>query len=176
MASSNKGNYSGSGVLIVDTNRSSVLLVYDYTQNYNCCGGFLKYDIDDPQRLEKTAKEELHEETRTLFSCDLDYLTSCPYIDLEFHDEIFRCYIYKTACENDICTRFENFNLTELPDNDEYRETTSIKLFPLKQFRGKKSWANIDKTSIAQDHTGKNRQLNRRVISVIKEAFEQKLL
>jgi hypothetical protein len=176
MASLDLTKYLGSGVLIVDTKTSSLLLVYDYTKNYNCCGGYIKYDVDDPQRIEKTAREELIEETRTLLSCDIDYLVTCPYVDLNFHDDIFRCYVYKTECESNICQQFANFKLDELPTDDDYYETTSMTFFPLKQFKGAKSLARIDKSSMAKNRAGEKTSLNRRVISVIKEAIKENLL
>jgi len=177
MASFDLKKYLGSGVLIVDTKSSSLLLVYDYTQNYNCCGGFIKYNHDDPQRIEKTASEELYEETRTLISCDPDCLISCPFVDLNFHDDIFRCYILKIACESDICQQFEKFNVDSLPnDTDEYLETTSMAFFPLNQFRRKKSLLKIDATSMATSADRKKYSLNRRVISVIKAAVKKNLL
>jgi len=176
MASCDLKKYLGSGVLIVDTRSSSLLLVYDYTQNYNCCGGYIKYDIDDPQRLEKTAKEELYEETRTLLSCDIDRLLTCPFVDLDFHDDIFRCYILKTPCESDICQKFENFNVDGLPPDDEYLETSSMTFFPLRQFQRKKSLSKIDQTSMAKNSTGKKCSLNQRVVSVIKAAVKANLL
>jgi hypothetical protein len=176
MATADLGKYLGSGVLIVDTKTSSLLLVHDYTKNYNCCGGYIKYGIDDPQRIEKTAREELIEETRTLMSCDIDYLITCPFVDLDFHDDIFRCYIFKTRCETDICQQFENFKVEELPEDDDYKETTSMRFFPLKQFKTKKSLARIDKSSLAKNSIGEKLQLNRRVISVIKAALKENLL
>ncbi|CAF0822701.1 unnamed protein product [Adineta ricciae] len=176
MASSVSEKYSGSGVLIVDTISSSVLLVFDYTKNYNCCGGYIKYDLDEPKCLEKTAQEELREETRTLFSCDLDHLASCPFVDVQFSDEIFRCYIYKVACDRDVCSRFEQFDLTELSNDHSYLETTSMRFFPLKQFHEKKPWKMIDRTSMGRDQSGQQCPLHRRVISVIKQGIQQKLL
>jgi hypothetical protein len=168
--------YSGSGVLIVDTKSSSLLLVNDYTQNYNCCGGFIKYNSDDRQRLEKTASEELYEETRTLISCDLDCLTTCPFVDLHFNGEMFRCYILKIRCESDICQQFENFNLDSLPPDNDYLETSSLAFFHLKQFKRKKSFIKIDATNVAIGTDRKKYPLNQRVISVIKEAVKEKLL
>ncbi|CAF0734659.1 unnamed protein product [Rotaria sordida] len=176
MASFDLKKYLGSGVLIVDTARSSLLLVHDYTENYNCCGGFIKYDCDDLQRIEKTAIEELYEETRTLLSCDIDHLKTCPFVDLNFYDDIFRCYIFKTQCNSNICEQFENYKFEELPIDDDYHETSSIAFFPLKQFKSKKSLLNIDKNSMAKDSNGKLNPLNRRVISVIKEAVANNLL
>jgi hypothetical protein len=169
--------YLGSGVLIFDTTSSSLLLVYDYTQNYNCCGGFIKYNLDDLQRIEKTAQEELYEETRTLISCDHDRLRTCPFVDLNFHQDFFRCYILKIPCASDICQQFQDFNLDELPagDND-YLETMSMAFFPVTQFRKKKSLAKIDATSQARSANGKSNPLNRRVISVIKAAIKANLL
>lgn len=177
MATANLAKYTGSGVLIIDTNTSSLLLVYDYTQNYNCCGGFIKYNVDDPQRLQKTASEELYEETRTLISYRIDHITTCPFVDLDFNDEIFRCYILKITCASDICEQFQNFNVGTLPNEDEdYFETTSMAFFPLKQFRKKKYLAKIDETSMATATDQKKYSLNRRVISVIKAAIKNKLL
>ncbi|CAF4598865.1 unnamed protein product [Rotaria socialis] len=94
MASAALIKYRGSGVLIVDTKRSAVLLVYDYTKNYNCCGGSMKYNYDDPRCIEKTAKDELYEETRTLFTCDIDYLMTCPSVDLNHKNSLFRWLLY----------------------------------------------------------------------------------
>ncbi|CAF2421482.1 unnamed protein product [Rotaria sp. Silwood2] len=176
MASFDFKKYLGSGVLIVDAERSSLLLVHDYTQNYNCCGGFIKYDYDDPQRIEKTAIEELYEETRTLLSCDIDHLRTCSFVDLNFHDDIFRCYIFKTRCKSDICEQFENYKSEELPVDDDYHETTSIAFFPLRQFRRKRSLLKIDGNSMAKDSNGKLNPLNRRVISLNADIDEIKNL
>jgi hypothetical protein len=173
----NLAKYIGAGVLIIDTKTSSLLLVYDYTNNYNCCGGFIKYNINDPQRVEKTAQEELYEETRTLISCDLNDLITYPFVDLDFYQEFFRCYIMKIPCESDICEQFEKFNVDELPagEND-YLETMSMAFFPLKQFRKKKSLAHIESTGMATSRDGKKNPLNPRVISVIKAAVKNNLL
>jgi len=177
MATSKAKICVGAGVLIVDTKTSSLLLVYDYTNNYNCCGGFSKYSYDDPQGPEKTASEELYEETRTLISCDIDRLVTCPFVDLDFHNEIFRCYILKIECESDICQQFERFNIDELPNGeDDYLETTSMAFFPLKQFQRKKSLLKIEETLIATSTDGKKSAMNRRVLSVIKAAVKDKLL
>jgi hypothetical protein len=177
MATSNSKKCVGAGVLIVDTETSSLLLVYDYTNNYNCCGGFSKYSYDDPQGPEKTASEELYEETRTLISCDIDHLVTCPFVDLNFYNEIFRCYILKIECESNICQRFERFNIDELPTGEEdYLETTSMAYFPLKQFQKNKSLAKIEKTLTATTSDGKKSPLNPRVMSVIKAAVKDNLL
>jgi len=175
MTSFDLKKYSGSGVLIVDTKTSSLLLVYDYTQNYNCCGGFIK-NHDDSQCIEKTASEELYEETRTLISCDIDRLITCPFVDLHFYQEIFRCYILKIKCESDICEQFQNFNLNLLPTDEDYLETSSLAFFPLGQFRRKKSQSKIEATFMATSNDKKKYSLNKRVISVIKEAVKQNLL
>lgn len=177
MTSIDLQKYLGAGVLIVDTNTSSLLLVYDYTQNYNCCGGFIKYDCTDLQRIEKTAREELYEETRTLISCDIKHLAVCPFVDLDIHDDIFRCYILKISCDSDICEQFQNFNVDKLENADEdYYETTSMAFFPLKQFRKKKYMSEIEKTSMAKSIDKKEYSLNPRVLSVIKAAVQKKLL
>ena len=176
MASVDVSKYTGSGMLIVDTRTSSLLLVHDYTENYNCCGGYIKHDPDDQERLAKTAMEELWEETRTLFSCDRSRLAQCPFIDLDFNDSFFRCYIFKTPCPKDICQQFDRYPVEQLPNQDEFRETTRLAFFPLKQFQGRKSWAKIVKTSIAKDNFRVSRPLNRRVISVIEAAMRQKFL
>jgi hypothetical protein len=168
--------YLGSGVLIVDTTSSSLLLVYDYTENYNCCGGYIKYDLDDPLRIEKTAIEELSEETRTLIPCDLNRLRTCPFVDLDFHDDIFRCYILKIPCSSDICEKFEEFVVNLLPTADDYSETTRLTFFPLKQFRKKKSMLKIIESSKAKNHLGEVNPLNQRVISVINASAKQNLL
>ncbi|CAF1265727.1 unnamed protein product [Adineta steineri] len=176
MAACDIAKYLGAGVLIIDTKSSSLLLVNDYTENYNCCGGYIKYDVNDPQRIEKTAMEELYEETRTLFSCEIAQLITCPYVDLNFHDDIFRCYILKMECDSDICEQFEKFNVDQLPAENDYLETSSLTPFPLKQFKGKKSLPRIVSTSMALDSTGKKLPLNKRVISVIQAAVKNNLL
>ena len=176
MGTVNLKKYSGAGVLIFDTKTSSFLLVHDYTKNYNCCGGLIKYDNDDPQYLAKTARDELYEETRTLISCDLDRLVACPFVELDFHRRIFRCYILKMECEKDICERFERFNLDQILNDDiNFRETSSMTYFPLSQFRGKKLFAQIEKTLTATDRDGKKYPLNQRVMSVIKAAIIENL-
>ena len=176
MASVDAAECTGSGVLLVDTRSSSLLLVYDYTLNYNCFGGRIKYDLDDRERREKTAKDELYEETRTLLSCDLSQLVQCPFVDVNFRDSLFRCYIVKTRCPADICQQFESYPLEQLPDEDEFRETTRLAFFPLKQFQTRKSWSKIVKKSIAQDKYRIDGPLNRRVINVIEAAMQQNLL
>jgi hypothetical protein len=177
MATSSSKKCVGAGVLIVDTKTSSLLLVYDYTNNYNCCGGFIKYSYDDPQGPVKTASEELYEETRTLISCDIDELVTHPFVDLDFHNEIFRCYILKMKCELDICTMFEKFNIDELPSGEEdYLETSSMAFFPLRQFKNKKKLLKVEETLTATTSDGKKSPLNQRVMSVIKAAIKDKLL
>ena len=177
MAMARQAKCVGAGVLIVDTKTSALLLVYDYTNNYNCCGGFIKYTYDDPQGPVKTASEELYEETRTLISCDIDELATRPFVDLDFHQEIFRCYILKTKCEPDICTQFEKFNIDELPNGeDDYLETSAMAYFPLRQFKNKKHLIKIEETLTATTNDGKKCPLNRRAMSVIKAALKAKLL
>lgn len=177
MATAHRRTYSGAGVLIFDTNTSSFLLVHDYTNNYNCCGGRIKYSDDDPQYLEKTARDELYEETRTLISCDLDRLAACPFVELDFLNRIFRCYILKMKCENDLCEQFQRFNLDQIVnDGISFRETSAMTYFPLKQFQGKKSSVQIERTLIATGRDGKKYPLNERVISVIKAARIENLL
>ena len=169
--------YLGAGVLVVDTKTSSLLLVYDYTQNYNCCGGFIKYTLDDPERVVKTAKEELYEETRTLISCEIDRLKTLPFVDLNFYNDFFRCYILKMECEADICQQFENFNVGELPsEGEDYLETTALKFFPIKQFRKRKTLAKIVETATAKSRDARVQPLNRRVVSVIQAAVKANLL
>ena len=68
MALSSK-DYSGAGILIVDTNSLSVVLVNDYTKNYNCCVGQMIDEVNDPERIEKTTSDELYEETCNILSC-----------------------------------------------------------------------------------------------------------
>lgn len=176
MASHNRNKYLGSGVLIIDTVSSCLLLVHDYTKNYNCCGGFMKYNADDPLCLEKTAKDELYEETRTLMSCSVDELKACPFVDVEYKHNLFRCYIYKTECPSDICQQFEKVKFDENETDPGYMETTSLAYFPLAQFQTKKSFLRIDKASSAMDIDGKWRELHRRVLSVIKVAIERTLI
>lgn len=176
MATANLKEYSGAGVLIVDTKTSSLLLVHDYTDNYNCCGGYIKYGYDEPKYLEKTAQEELYEETRRLISCELDRLADCSFVDLELPNQIFRCYILKMKCEEDICERFDKIHLNEGDGDDDFRETKSMAFFPSKQFRGKKSFSKIEKTLQATARDGKTYPLNKRVISVINAARTENLL
>lgn len=167
-----KKNYRGAGVLIFDIKTSSFLLVHDYTNNYNCCGGWIKYDCDDPKYIEKTARDELYEETRTVISCELERLSACPFVDLNFRKRLFRCYILKMECDEDICERFENFHLV----GNEFRETKSLVFFPSKQFRDEESFSQIEETSRATARDGKKYPLNQRVISVLKAAMNDKLL
>ncbi|CAF3369238.1 unnamed protein product [Rotaria socialis] len=176
MASAALIEYRGSGVLIVDTKRSAVLLVYDYTKNYNCCGGSMKYNYDDPRCIEKTAKDELYEETRTLFTCDIDYLMTCPSVDLNHKNSLFRCYILKTKCPSDICQQFDNVKLDENTMGSDYYETTAVAFFPLDQFKHRKSLLTIDKNCEAVQIDGTLSPLNRRVISVIEAAIKENLL
>ncbi|CAF2100364.1 unnamed protein product [Rotaria magnacalcarata] len=175
MVSTDLNKYRGSGVLIVDMKRSSVLLVYDYTKNYNCCGGNMKYNYDDPRCIEKTARDELYEETRTLISCDIDQIMTCPFVDLDHKNSIFRCYIFKTECPSDICQQFDNVKLDENTMDADYYETTAVAFFPLNQFKHQKSLLSIDKNCEAKQIDGTLSPLNQRVISVIKAAIKENL-
>jgi len=162
--------YSGSGVLVIDIATDNVLLVYDYSGNYNCCGGFLKYNFDDPQFLEKTAQEELYEETRMLINCNLDELAACPFIDLPLYEDIFRCYILKIRCQTDICEQFEK------TFDEDYFETTALAFFSIEQFRNRESMEIIEQTFQGLAHDGTKCNLNKRAIAAIKTAIQSNLL
>jgi hypothetical protein len=167
--------YTGAGVLIVDTARSSILLVHDYTEDYNCCGG--QIESDGEHRIVNTASKELYEETRTLISCDPTELLACPFVDVDVYRNNpwcqFRCYLLKITNLIDICDKFAEIRLTTV--NRDFYETKDLAYFPLKQFLDRQSMLNICETMTGCDELGNKKRLNQRVISVIQAAIEQNL-
>ena len=173
-------SHSGAGVLIIDSNSSSLLLIFDYTKDFNCCGGRVDHQNKSHDYLEQTAAKELREETRTLIHCHISDLKNCPFVDIPVpsmrEDIRFRCYIMRIPCPADICDQFEHFDMRRLPDYGDYRETTRLEMFPLKQFTNLASLEKIIDSSKATDRFGNARSLNRRVISVLCAALDKDLL
>ena len=165
--------FVGAGVLIIDRIRSSLLLVYDHTKDYNCCGGYLKYSNHQDNYLQRTASEELYEETRQLISSDLD---DCPFVDIPAIPSrpycLFRCYLLRISCPTDICQQFEQINVNDLPVDNDYHETQNLRFFPLEQFFNPRKRCQ----SIARDVEGNAFPLNRRVLNVIHQSIEMNLL
>ena len=164
--------YSGAGVLIFDRRRSAFLLVHDYTKTFNCAGGFLKYDAHVESYLEKTASEELAEETRQLIRCSPDELRRCPFVDVPMNARLkfcaFRCYLFRCECPADICEQFARIDASTLPLDDDFHETSALKYFPVEQFFDAKTKSQIEQNATALDEFGEERSLHRRVINVIR--------
>lgn len=164
--------YTGAGVLIFDPRRSAFLLVHDYTMTFNCAGGFIKYDSHVENYLEKTASEELAEETRQLIRCSPDDLRRCPFVDISLNGRLefcaFRCYLLRCECPADICEQFERIDVSTLPLDGEFHETNALKYFPVEQFFDAKTKSQIEQNATALDEFGEERSLHRRAINVIR--------
>ena len=165
--------FSGAGVLIFDPRRSAFLLVFDYTKTYNCQGGFLKYYSHVENYLEKTASEELAEETRLLIQCSPLELRQCLFVDVPMKFHTFRCYFLRFECPNDICEQFNRIDPTRLPLDDDFHETNEFKYFPVEQFFNEKTMSKINENSLALDEFGKEQTLHRRVIRVIETIVKE---
>lgn len=176
----NRNRFSGSGVLIIDLNSFSLLLIHDYTKDYNCCGGRADYVMVTDERLKTTAVKELREETRTLLSITVTSLDECPFVDIPVphvkQQIYFRCFLLKMYCPADICEQFDCFDTRKLPDDGDFREVKNLMFFPLNQFLQESSFMTIMHKNKARDRNGTLRSLNRRVISVIEAALRQNLL
>ena len=164
--------YSGAGVLIFDPRRSAFLLVDDYTKTFNCAGGFTKYDSHVDGYLERTASEELAEETRQLIRCSPVELRRCPFVDVPLNSRLnfcaFRCYLLRYECPDDICQQFDRIDPSTLPLDDDFHETNALKYFPVEQFFDAKTKLKIEQNDTALDEFGEERSLHRRAINVIR--------
>ncbi|CAF0845904.1 unnamed protein product [Didymodactylos carnosus] len=169
--------YSGSGLLLFDKSTNCILLIHDYTGDYNCFGGRIKLEYNnDDFGVEKTACDELYEESRTLLSFDYKKLSTVHYVDIKnnYHNELFRCYIVKLELPLDIREQFHNIDLNKLPYNDDYFETNEIHLFPIEQFHSSTIFQSG--STKATNNLGENLALNERAIEVILAAKTKNIL
>lgn len=153
-------NYTGAGVLLVDSQKPEILLINDWSNAYNDMGGRLQ-----GKTCPVTASTELYEETRRTVHIPPSRIAALPCVCV---NNTYKMYICKMNTYG-ICAKYMKVPHDTLPDNYVYHETKGIARFCLDQFKHKHAPGPVTK---AYTTTGRLVPIHGRVAEGIQEAIK----